>query len=156
MAAVQGDGDVLLVPTDGGPSIEVDPGPDRAVAAALQAGDLVVLTSAGTVQWFTAAGVPRRSFDLGPALAAAGPGPRRLDVHGGLVVCTAGRTTYGLRLSDGRTRALVRFPTAPVGVAIEGGGLTYAWNAGRPRRLVGRLGWMPLAEVRARLDGRVG
>ena len=157
LAGLRLGGVVAVLPTAGGPALEVDPAPDEPVGVGLDRDDLVVLTRSARLLHVGTDGKLRRAFRLPAGAVERAPGTpaARVDVHAGVAVYVVGRVAYGLRLAGGTRRALVRFPTVPVGVELEEGGLSYAWNV-RTRRAgrrvpVGRLGWMSPAEVERRL-----
>jgi hypothetical protein len=74
-----------------------------------------------------------------------------LDVHGDLVVYATGGAVHLLRLSSGRDIAL-RLPGAvpTLDAHLEPAGLFVSWTRMYDRRL-GRLGFVPLRVVNARL-----
>jgi hypothetical protein len=78
------------------------------------------------------------------------PAKSRLDdVHDGLAVYRHAREVHVVRLSDGKQRVF-KPPTAPVGAALEGPGLFYAYNLPKGTAL-GRVQFVPRATLVAML-----
>jgi hypothetical protein len=111
--------------------------PTGARAIALRAGELVVLTRRQTIDVFSLAdGSLLHSWRI-PRGAS-----RAIDVHFGVAVFTIGRRAFALRLSNGRTAALVKTPGA-VAAQIDDVGVVYRYNV----RGQGYLGFIPFAAV---------
>ena len=111
--------------------------PTGARAIALRARELVVLTRRQTIDVFSLAdGSLVHSWRI-PRGAS-----RAIDVHFGVAVFTIGQRVFALRLSNGRTAALVKTPGA-VAAQIDDVGVVYRYNL----RGQGYLGFIPFATV---------
>jgi hypothetical protein len=117
------------------------------VAARLRGRTLAVQHGTSVDTYDTATGAKTRTRAL-----AADEGPTfLLDVQGDLAVYKTGGAIHLLRLSDGRDVA-VRIPGAApaLDARLEPAGLFVSWNQMYSRR-PGRLGFVPLRSVTARL-----
>jgi hypothetical protein len=108
-----------------------------AVAIALRANHLVVLTRAGRLQVFGVATQEKQHDWAAPRGAAS-----QVDAQFGLAVLTAGGNVYAVSLTTGR-RSLIASVRGPVLAAIEPSGIAYAYNAGSR----GHLRFVRFAEV---------
>ena len=115
--------------------------PSSLKEAALQGGDLVVLTAANTVEAYSAATGKRRA--TWPVAAGAA----RLDVASGRAVYAVGGTVHLVRLADGKDVSLPAAPRAIEGLEIEASGIVYAYNTIRGGREVGNLAFVPMAKA---------
>jgi Tol biopolymer transport system component len=118
------------------------------VRARLRGNELAVQHEAAVDVYDTRTGVQTHTRQL---LTDGGPQPLLLDVQGGLVLYATGGAIHLLRLSDGRDKAL-RLPAAAplLDARLEPAGLFVSWNKMYDRR-PGRLGFVPLRLVKARL-----
>jgi hypothetical protein len=138
-------GRLALLRADGVVEIRSDAGRVHAQIAtrpaqevALQGDRLVVLTRAGTLDVYDAAGgVVLRRVRV-PA------GARGVDVHFGYAVVAAGRSVVAVELATGRTAVLAHAP-APVQARIEAPGVAYAFSTGRR----GEVRFVPMAAIEA-------
>jgi hypothetical protein len=119
------------------------------VVTARLRGRTLVVQHAETIDAYDAqTGAKRQSREL---RTDGGPLPFLLDVQGDLVVYETGGAIHLLRLSDGRDRALRLRGAAPsLDARLEPAGLFVSWNKMYDRR-PGRLAFIPLRVVRARL-----
>jgi hypothetical protein len=95
-----------------------------AVAIALRANHVVVLTRKGRLQVFGTATQAKLHDWVAPAGAAS-----RVDAQFGVAVLTAGGKVYAISLATGR-RSLVASVPGRVLAEIEPSGITYAYNTG--------------------------
>jgi TolB protein len=119
------------------------------VVTARLRGRTLVVQHADTIDAYDAqTGAKRQSREL---RTDGGPLPFLLDVQGDLVLYETGGAIHLLRLSDGRDRALRLRGAAPsLDARLEPAGLFVSWNKMYDRR-PGRLAFIPLRVVRARL-----
>ena len=111
----------------------------EAVAIALRAQHLVVLTRSGRLQVFSTA--TQEKLHDWPAPAGVSS---RIDAQFGLAVVTAGGNVYAVSLTTGR-QSLIASVSGPVLAEIEPSGIAYAYNSGTR----GHLRFVRLAEVEA-------
>jgi hypothetical protein len=74
----------------------------------------------------------------------------RVDVDHGVAVYATSRRIWAVRLRDGKTRALARVPTTPVGIDIEKTGVTWAWNTVAGDTATGHVGFIPSSAIARR------
>lgn len=99
---------------------------------------------------FDATGEKKKTL---PLAADEGLSPYLLDVQGDLAAYATGGAIHLLRLSTGRDAALAIPGAAPwLDARLEPSGLFVTWNQMYHRRQ-GRLAFVPLRIVRARLNG---
>jgi len=79
------------------------------------------------------------------------PGARNLDVHANIAVYTVGRTIRAVRLATKKQAIVATTPKRIVGLALDDAGLTYAYNAVTGVEGVGKLTFVPLSLVQAKL-----
>ena len=115
--------------------------PTGAIAIALRATELVVLTRRHTIDVFSLADGTRLHSWRIPHGAS-----RTLDVHFGVAVFTVGRTVFALRLTNGRTSRLLKTPSA-VAAQIDDVGVVYRYNVHGQ----GYLGFIAFAAVERKL-----
>jgi hypothetical protein len=110
-----------------------------AVAMALRANHVVVLSGSGRLQVFATATQEKLHDWPAPAGAAS-----RVDVQFGVAVLTAGGTVYAVSLTTGRQSVIASVPGSPL-AEIEPSGIAYAYNTGSR----GHLRFVRFSEVEA-------
>jgi Tol biopolymer transport system component len=118
------------------------------VAARLRGRTLAVQHAVTVDTYDVQSGAKRQSRELG---TDGGPPPFLLGVQGDLVVYETGGAIHVMRLSNGRDKALRLPGAAPeLDASFEPAGLFLSWNKMHDRR-PGRLGFIPLRVLNARL-----
>jgi hypothetical protein len=79
------------------------------------------------------------------------PGARELDVHANIAVYVTGKTIRAVRLATKKETAIAVTPKRVVGVVIDDAGLAYAYNTVTGVKGLGKLWYLPLSLVQAKL-----
>lgn len=79
------------------------------------------------------------------------PGARHLDVHANVAAFVVGKTVRAVRLATGSQATIATAPKAIVGLALDDAGLAYAYNPVTGVEGAGRLVFVPLSLVQAKL-----
>jgi hypothetical protein len=143
IAVARSDGTVALYTAAGKELRTIVPSSVQEVA--LQGGDLAVLTTARTLEVYSAATGKRR------ATWSVKPGATRLDVSSGRAVYAVDRSVHIIRLADGKDIALPAAPRAVEALAIETDGLVYAYNSLKGIKEIGNLAFVPMSKLSALL-----
>jgi hypothetical protein len=80
------------------------------------------------------------------------PGARALDVHANVAVYVTGKTIRAVRLATMKETAIAVTPKRVVGVEIDDAGLAYAYNTVTGVNGLGKLWYLPLSLVQAKLS----
>jgi hypothetical protein len=118
----------------------------KALEVALRKDFLVVLVAGGTLQVHDAA-----NGALIDTIPVPG-GARNLDVHANIAVFTVGKAVRAVRLATGKQATIATTPRAIVDVQIDDAGLAYAFNTVTGVKGVGKLAFVPLSLVQAKLS----
>ncbi len=78
-------------------------------------------------------------------------GGSALDVHANIATFTTGKTIRAVRLATGKQATLATAPKEIVDVQIDDAGVVYAYNTATGVKGVGRLVFLPLSLVQAKL-----
>lgn len=78
-------------------------------------------------------------------------GARELDVHAGIATFVVGKSVRAVRLATGKQATIAVAPKALVDVQIDDAGLVYAYNPVTGVKGVGKLVFIPLSLVQAKL-----
>jgi hypothetical protein len=79
------------------------------------------------------------------------PGARELDVHANIAVYVTGKTIRAMRLANKKETVIAVTPKRVVGVEIDDAGLAYAYNTVTGVKGLGKLWYLPLSLVQAKL-----
>ena len=79
------------------------------------------------------------------------PGARDLDVHANIAVYAAANTIRAIRLSTKKAIVVATTPKKPVSLALDDAGLVYAYNPVTGVLGVGKLTFLPLSLLQAKL-----
>ncbi|MFN8223490.1 MAG: hypothetical protein U0R50_09655 [Gaiellales bacterium] len=106
---------------------------------------VVVLTEAATLAVHDAASGAK--LDTIPVPA----GGRSLDLHANIATFVVGKTVRAVRLATGKQAVIATAPKAIVDAQIDDAGLVYAYNPTTGVKGVGKLVFVPLSLVQAKL-----
>jgi hypothetical protein len=136
-------GVVQIVTAAGKPVVAISVVDPREVA--LRKDFVVVLTAGHALEIFNSkTGAPVSSIPL------AG-GARNLDVHANIAVFSVGKTIHVIRLATKKQATLAISPKRIVDLEIDDAGVVYAYNPVTGVKGVGRLAFVPLSLVQAKL-----
>ena len=79
------------------------------------------------------------------------PGARSLDVHANIAVYAVGKTIRAVRLATKKQAVIATTPKAIAGLELDDAGLAYAYNPVTGVEGVGKLAFVPLSLVQAKL-----
>lgn len=136
-------GVVQIMTAAGKPVVAISAVDPREVA--LRKDFVVVLTAGHTLEVFNS--------KTGAAISSISvpPGARNLDVHANIAVFSVGKTIHAIRLATKKQVTLAISPKAIVDLEIDDAGVVYAYNPVTGVMGVGKLVFVPLSLVQAKV-----